>query len=144
MRTLAESANYAIVHEFEDVFILEKSTGRTIGLGSHYGDPQVGLIAPDESWFAAGGEGITFYDRVHGFHEFLRGRSVVAQEPVNVRYEDPQTGDVVALEATHRIFDENVAVRALNLLPDGNVEIVDEESGSRWLLNPRALTVFER
>ena len=57
-RTLAESPHFVVTHEFELAYATEKATGREIFLGDHYGDPTCAVIAPDESWFAVGGEGV--------------------------------------------------------------------------------------
>ncbi|HVR37901.1 MAG TPA: hypothetical protein VMU84_02320, partial [Thermoanaerobaculia bacterium] len=106
-RALAESTNYIVVHEFEDVVIVGKRSGTTIRLGSHYGDAQVAVIADDESWFAAGGDGVTLHHAVAGFHEFLRSGSVVAEEPVTLRYHDREAGEVT-LDAMQRTFAKSV------------------------------------
>lgn len=72
MKTLSESNNYILAHEFEDVILKDKNNGKTYSLGSHYGDPVLGLIAPDESWFITAGEGLLYFDFKRGLHEFFR------------------------------------------------------------------------
>lgn len=41
-------------------------------MADHAGDPSCGLIAPDESWFAAGGEGVTLFTFSKGTAVYLR------------------------------------------------------------------------
>ncbi|UFH58125.1 hypothetical protein [Sulfurovum mangrovi] len=72
METLLESSNYILAHEFEDVILKDKNNGKIYSLGSHYGDPVLGLIAPDESWFITAGEGLLYFDFKRGLHEFFR------------------------------------------------------------------------
>jgi hypothetical protein len=70
---LAESPRYVLGHEYERVYVLEKDTGTYRELGAHYGDPECGIIDPQERWFLAGGEGLTFYTQQDGVVELLRG-----------------------------------------------------------------------
>ena len=73
MRTLDESENFILGHEYEDVFLLDKQKNKKLFLGSHYGDPTCGLIDPDEKWFISAGEGVLYFDFAAGSREFLRG-----------------------------------------------------------------------
>lgn len=58
-RVLAESRNFLVVHEFEYARVIDKRTGVRLALGYHRGDPICAAIARNESWFAAGGLGVT-------------------------------------------------------------------------------------
>jgi hypothetical protein len=87
-QVLAESHNYLLVHEYEQVFVCARSTGERTEAGSHYGDPQCGVIAPDESWFATGGEGIVIFSFNGGLHEYLR-RSASTFFVSAMRFEAP-------------------------------------------------------
>lgn len=71
-RILDESPNYVLAHEFEQVFIFDRYTGKEIPAGDHYGNPECGVIAPDESWFATAGEGIVVYSFKDGLREYFR------------------------------------------------------------------------
>jgi hypothetical protein len=81
-RVLAESEHFVLVHEYESAAIVERSTREQRDAGDHYGDPTCGLIAPDESWFATGGEGIVVVT-TSGLREYLRRGHF--PESVNVR-----------------------------------------------------------
>ena len=62
-RVLAQSGHFFVTHEWEAVFVIDRRTGARVGLGDHYGDPTCAVIAAEEEWFAAGGEGITILHR---------------------------------------------------------------------------------
>ncbi len=49
-KTLIESPNYILGNIFEYGYIIDKKTGRTIYLGSSYGDPTFGIIDKNEQW----------------------------------------------------------------------------------------------
>jgi hypothetical protein len=138
-RRLAESEHYAIDHEFEVVFVVEKATGRKFSLDAHYGDPHVALIAPDESWFAAAGEGVTFYDHVRGLSKFLRDESEQDQNPARLHYIDPATGSERSVEGYATAPHEPVFVSAIRLTEAGDLEITGEWEGQHWRLNPVTL-----
>jgi hypothetical protein len=70
-RILATSAKLLLVHEFEAVFVIDRQTSKKFDAGDHYGDPTVGIIGPDESWAASGGEGVVVWRR-GGISEYLR------------------------------------------------------------------------
>ena len=72
--TLAESRNLRLVGEFENVFVVERATLRRHDAGEHYGDAAVGIIGPDESWAATGGEGVIVWRRTGTFEYLRRGR----------------------------------------------------------------------
>jgi len=59
--TLAESPRFILAGEHEEAVVIERATGRRTVAGDHYGDPQCGVIAPDESWFVTGGEGLVVF-----------------------------------------------------------------------------------
>lgn len=58
LRTLAESANFTLAHSYESVVVIDKRDGRKRDAGDHYGDPEAGLITPDERWFVSVGDGV--------------------------------------------------------------------------------------
>lgn len=70
--TLAESPRFLLRHSYESVVLLDKITNTTYNLGEHYGDPEIGLIAPDESWFVTAGEGLLYFDFTRGLQVFFR------------------------------------------------------------------------
>lgn len=57
-KTLAESENYILSHEFENCELVHKHSKNVVHVGDHFGDPTCGLIAPDETWCITGGEGL--------------------------------------------------------------------------------------
>jgi hypothetical protein len=73
LRTLAESSQYVLGHSYEHVCVIERRSGAPHLAGDHYGDPTCGLIGLDETWFVAGGEGLTLFTFRDGIVEFLRG-----------------------------------------------------------------------
>lgn len=68
---LAESTSLLLVHEFEAVFVIDRASGARTPAGDHYGDPSIGIIGPDESWAATGGEGVIVW-RSGRIDEYLR------------------------------------------------------------------------
>ena len=82
-RTLDESENYFLIASAEDATLLDKRSMEKIEVGVHYGDPIVGIIAPDESWFLTAGEGIIYFDFQRKFHYFWRreDKSYQGKEP---------------------------------------------------------------
>jgi hypothetical protein len=71
-RVLDESKNFVLTHENETVFIYCRVTGKSTVVGDHHGDPTCGVIAPDESWFATGGEGVSVFVPCRGANTYLR------------------------------------------------------------------------
>jgi len=75
LRLLAESTRYVLGHSHEQVYVIEKPSGAPQRAGDHYGDPACGLIGPGDTWFLAGGEGLTLFTFRDGVVELLRGSS---------------------------------------------------------------------
>ena len=71
-RVLAESRHFVLMHEYERVFVLCRTTGKQVPAGAHHGDPTCGVIAADESWFVTGGEGVQVFTFVDGIRDFCR------------------------------------------------------------------------
>jgi hypothetical protein len=71
-RVIAESKNYLLEHEYETVFAHCRATGRRTVIGYHHADPTCGVIAPDESWFVTGGEGVSVFVLSGGGNTYLR------------------------------------------------------------------------
>ena len=69
---MAESSNFILAHEYESVFVINRATGEQTHAGDHYGDPQCGVIFPDESWFATGGDGVAIFNFQKGMQNYLR------------------------------------------------------------------------
>ena len=84
MTTLAESESFLVYHKHEDVFLFSKNRNTTWDIGSHYSEPQGGLIGPDESWFITIGEGLLYFDFDRGLVERFKERtqpSIIALSP---------------------------------------------------------------
>lgn len=60
MRQLARSRNYAVVHEYEDAFVVLPD-GRRVPVGSFHGDPACALIDHRERWCVVAGCGLLVY-----------------------------------------------------------------------------------
>jgi hypothetical protein len=71
-RVLAESKTYVLTHEYETVFTYCRLTGKSTVVGHHHADPTCGIIAPDESWFATGGEGVSVFMPSRGVDTYLQ------------------------------------------------------------------------
>lgn len=71
-RVLAKSNDYVLEHEYETVFAYCRANGARKIVGDHHGDPSCGVIAPDGSWFAVGGEGVSVFTRFGEEKTFLR------------------------------------------------------------------------
>jgi hypothetical protein len=135
-RILAESTHFVVGHVFEEALIIRKEDGREFPAGDHYGDPSVALIAPDESWFLVGGEGLTFFDTRVGVLEFLRPRPTDGESEVTVRYESAD-GQVSSFEAVVRRTYEPIFVDRLELLESGKVFVHGpDEPAAAWIFNP--------
>lgn len=135
MRTpLAESENFVVTHEYELAFVTERRTGRELDLGSHYGDPICAVIAPDESWFAVGGEGITGLHQRLGEFSFFRDRQIVGD--VRVRYEDPASGAERVLDGIQSNSGAPVYVKKLTARDGGKLEaVLDDGEDTTVVLN---------
>lgn len=138
---MARSENFVIEHDFEHVFVVNRETGHQYDLGSHYGDPVTAVISPDESWFAAGGEGVTWLHRGRGYHEFLRGTDVSAIHEIRVSYQNPASGVENILHAVRREPSQSVSVRLLRVTPSGDLEIFGDEPDEQWILNTVTLSI---
>ena len=57
MRILAESENFVLYHEYEDVCLLDKHTQEKRSLGEHYGDPEAGFISPEHDCLSPSAKG---------------------------------------------------------------------------------------
>jgi hypothetical protein len=71
-RMLAASNDHVLEYEYETVFAYWRVNGQLKIVGDHLGDPACGVIAPDGSWFAVGGEGVSVFTRSGEANTFLR------------------------------------------------------------------------
>lgn len=71
-RFLAESSRFILGHSYETVIVVNKIDGSEFSAGEHYGDPKVGLITPDESWFVTAGEGLQCFSIQRSLVTFFR------------------------------------------------------------------------
>lgn len=69
---LAESEAYRIERVYELAYLVDKKHRLRLAIGDFYGDPDCALIAPDETWFAVGGDGLVYYDFERGIRSFFR------------------------------------------------------------------------
>jgi hypothetical protein len=140
-RILAESKHFVVGHLFEQAFVIRKSDGTEHPAGDHYGDPSVALIAPDESWFLVGGEGLTFFNPHVGVLEFLRPTPT---NEVTVRYESPN-GRAVSFEALASHTKESVFVDRLELTESGAIQVFEADAPEpAWTFNPSEHSVTPR
>lgn len=89
MRVLADSPHFLLGHEWENVILVDKLTGNGKSIGSHYGDPKIGLISPDEAWFVTGGEGVLCHRLAQGSFSFLRDGPDNTYFVHSMRFEGP-------------------------------------------------------
>ena len=54
------------------MIIIDRATGQETSAGDHYGNPTCGVIAPDESWFVTGGDGLVVFTFDGGEKTYLR------------------------------------------------------------------------
>ena len=139
-RVIAESSRHVIGHLFEAAIVVDKTSGREIDLGSHYGDPAAALIAPDGRWFIAGGEGLTYFSEQTGLIEFLRHEPEGEEDELSVRYTD-SAGHVHTVEGVSPRPRTTIFVERLEQLPSGEVEVYEGDDSPSWIFDPVALTV---
>ncbi|WP_128331556.1 hypothetical protein [Apibacter sp. HY039] len=60
-RKLDASDQWYLGHEFEDIYLVNLITLKSIELGSMYGDPTCGIIDKNDQWCIAGGEYIVIW-----------------------------------------------------------------------------------
>jgi hypothetical protein len=60
VRELTRSDNYAVVHDYEDAFLILPN-GRRVPVGSFYGDPACAVIDRRERWCVVAGCGLLVY-----------------------------------------------------------------------------------
>jgi hypothetical protein len=125
MRTLAESPNYILWNDYETVYLRRKLSSEDIELGYHYGDTCCGLISPEEKWFLAGGEGLSYFDFTRGSVELMRDSKLIF---------DINVGNKIKANVDQPYF----AVHSMRLEDKNTVRIlIDPWShlASTWLLN---------
>ena len=138
MRILSETPRFAIVAEYESTFVLDRTTGARYDLGDHYGDATCALIAPDESWFIAGGEGVTLVRMGEDYREFLRTPEI--SDELVIRYETERKR-MVELTGVQRSTDLPPCIEVLRLNGSGLVEIISADPRRRWLLDPSTASI---
>lgn len=70
MHMLAESKNYLVYKNYEDVILRVKATGREIQIGDFYGEADMAVISEDEKYCAMCGCGVIIYFLVEPFQEY--------------------------------------------------------------------------
>jgi hypothetical protein len=139
-RAIAESSRHVVGHTFEAAIVVEKMSGREYDLGSHYGDPKVALIAPDEEWFIAGGEGLTYFSERTGLLEFLRHGLEDQDNELDVRYTDGAGGTHASKGVSPRAR-EAIFVERLEQLTSGQIAVYKDNESPSWVFDPIRLTV---
>ena len=61
MNILYETEKLRLESSYEDVFLTDKETGRTIFIEDCYGDPICGFIDEEHAWAAVGGKYLTIW-----------------------------------------------------------------------------------
>jgi hypothetical protein len=134
MRILAESPNFTLAHEAEEVYVVHRESGRKTWAGDHYGDPTCGVIAPDESWFASGGEGIVLFTFRRGMREYFRPGSCI-HDYLDLASKEKKRIDLSLMPAEAGVF----AIHAMRLEPNGDLRFLVSpwsELPSVWILAP--------
>ena len=70
MFILAESKNYLVYKDYEDVTLREKKTGREIRIGDFYGEADQAIISGDEKFCVMCGCGVILYFLKEPFREY--------------------------------------------------------------------------
>lgn len=73
MKTMVESNNYSIMHEYEKVFLKKNQGSELVLIGEFYGDSNVAIISEDEKYCAIGGEGLIIYYLNEPFERYITG-----------------------------------------------------------------------
>lgn len=60
-KTLYETEKLKIEHEWEDTFLIDKSTNQILLEDDFYGDPDCGLIDKNNKWAVIGGSHLTIW-----------------------------------------------------------------------------------
>jgi hypothetical protein len=129
LHTLAESTNYLLCHSYEYAYVIDKRDGVKRDAGDHYGDPKVGLISPDETWFCTGGEGVQCFRLDGTLRSFFRERDGPSPETWFVRSMTQRSDDVVTVffdvkEGGVRVWDIQLftaqVTERLKLVPESN------------------------
>ncbi|WP_440120710.1 hypothetical protein [Tenacibaculum sp. Ill] len=60
-KTLYETEKLKIEHEWEDTFLINKSTNQILLKDDFYGDPDCGLIDKNNKWAVIGGDHLTIW-----------------------------------------------------------------------------------
>lgn len=111
-----------LVFEWEYAKLLHKQSKKETLVGDHYGDPNCGLIAPDENWCVTGGEGLILWFR--GEAQWIGFRAVDAGD---------NTNQLQFANAQDRIWLDSFAENRCQFVHDVKLE----EAGSvRILLDP--------
>ena len=61
MNVLFETDRLRIEHEFENAYLIEKSSGKELLFDDFYGDPKCGLISEKNDWAIIAGEHLTVW-----------------------------------------------------------------------------------
>src|SRR5690606_36143473 len=61
MNVLFETDRLIIEHEFENAYLIEKSSGKELLFDDFYGDPTCGLISKKNDWAIIAGEHLTIW-----------------------------------------------------------------------------------
>lgn len=61
MNILFETETLRLTHEYESVFLIEKTTGKILFEDNFYGDPNCGLVDKEGKWAIIAGEHLTIW-----------------------------------------------------------------------------------
>lgn len=61
MNVLFETDKLIVEHEFENVYLIEKSSGKELLFDDFYGDPKCGLISKKNDWAIIAGQHLTIW-----------------------------------------------------------------------------------
>lgn len=72
MNVLFETDKLIIKHEFENAYLIEKSSGKELLFDDFYGDPKCGLIGKNNDWAIVAGEHLTVWKSNKNKHQIER------------------------------------------------------------------------
>lgn len=125
MNVLAESENYRVYNEYENVILHIKESNKKIQIGDFYGNPQMALISEDETVCVMCGCGVIIYYLKEPFREYEYhtqtkqwrewGRNSAGAEiwVESIRYIDNKTIEIIAESGDIYQLNIHDSVRAI-------------------------------
>ncbi|MCH5348052.1 MAG: hypothetical protein J1E40_01900 [Oscillospiraceae bacterium] len=115
--TLAECKRYAVISEYETVYLIDKTANTKIIIGDFYGDPNGAIIDPNEKFVVMYGCGIIVYFLVPPFKEYTYNTKTAQW------FEIGRNEDIMWIQKVLQISDKKIKA----VLENGQTEIISVE-----------------